>query len=99
MEHLSPSTPTGKPHAAAEKIPPVESPRHDEALLDQALEETFPASDPISPAHQARAEAENAAAGRHPFGPRRLREIATPLLILGAAAIALLSLNSIRRGR
>ena len=28
----------------------VQSPAHDEWLLDEALAETFPASDPISPA-------------------------------------------------
>ena len=28
----------------------VQSPTHDEWLLDEALAETFPASDPISPA-------------------------------------------------
>lgn len=32
------------------QVPPREHPRHDDALLDEAVEETFPASDPISPA-------------------------------------------------
>jgi hypothetical protein len=37
---------------SAPPIPGAEpaSPRHDEWLLDEALDETFPASDPISPA-------------------------------------------------
>jgi hypothetical protein len=33
------------------------SSRHVEALLDQSLAETFPASDPIAPAHRARRDA------------------------------------------
>ena len=38
----SPSTP-------ADDAPPPQSPNHDEWLIDEALVETFPASDPISP--------------------------------------------------
>ncbi len=35
-------------------VSPVGSPSHDEALLDEALSESFPASDPISPSTRER---------------------------------------------
>lgn len=37
---------------------PLESPSHDQWLLDEALAETFPASDPISPSTKTSAQAE-----------------------------------------
>ena len=43
---------TGQPSATAEERQvgqDIQSPVHDEWLLDEALAETFPASDPISP--------------------------------------------------
>ena len=48
--------PRADPTDRVMKIPPVDSPRHEEALLDQAVAESFPASDPISPAVAARLE-------------------------------------------
>jgi hypothetical protein len=41
---------------AATNTPPLDSRRHQEALLDQAVADSFPASDPIAPAVQARLE-------------------------------------------
>ena len=38
-----------RPNAPAEPGQAVTSPSHDQWLLDEALAETFPASDPISP--------------------------------------------------
>lgn len=87
------------PHAAGVKIPPADSPRHDEGLLDQALAETFPASDPISPAYEARLQREEDArlsAGRAAFN-RRLRRAAPSLFALGAAALILLVTRPRRR--
>lgn len=37
----------------APKTPPAQAARHDEWLIDESLEETFPASDPIAPAYSA----------------------------------------------
>ena len=44
----------------------VESPVHDEWLLDEALEETFPASDPISPK-----DASDLGSSKHPGSGKR----------------------------
>lgn len=79
-------TPRAETPAAADvRIPPAESPRHEEGLLDQALAETFPASDPISPAVESRLGSADARWGR------RLRRAAPSLVALGAAAIVLLA--------
>lgn len=43
-----PKTPDASVPAPGDDAEPA--PPHEEALLDEALEETFPASDPISPA-------------------------------------------------
>jgi hypothetical protein len=48
----SPDAPPGKRRSRwtpEEDAPPPHSPSHDDWLLDEALVETFPASDPISP--------------------------------------------------
>ena len=48
MPHPVDPTPAGKKHdQLAEHV--VKSEDRQEALLDEAIEETFPASDPISP--------------------------------------------------
>lgn len=47
----APSTATATP--GAPKTPPAQAARHDEWLIDESLEETFPASDPIAPAYSA----------------------------------------------
>jgi hypothetical protein len=86
------------------KIPPVESPRHEEALLDQAVAESFPASDPISPAMPSRPEPGDVARDEE-FTNRPLRQSArmgrnAPLLaMIGAAAFALLAIRALRRNR
>lgn len=85
------------------KIPPVASPRHDEALLDQSVAETFPASDPISPAVAARmepADVRNDDGALH--GSRvadRWRRNAPALIAIGTAAVALLALRALRGHR
>ena len=53
---MNQNPPPNDPTDRVMKIPPKESPRHEEALLDQSVAETFPASDPISPAVAARME-------------------------------------------
>jgi hypothetical protein len=43
--------------------PPPGTPEHEEWLLDEAVEETFPASDPPAPAHPSSTLAVNKIAG------------------------------------
>jgi hypothetical protein len=82
------------------KIPPVASPRHDEALLDQAVAETFPASDPISPAVAERLEPGDARRGTDAESVRARTKAPIPTwLLLGAGAIALLALRALFGGR
>ena len=89
--------------ASAVKIPPVGSPRHEDALLDQALLETFPASDPISPAVEARMQAVEATESADPATTRslgrRLLRIAPTLIAFGALAVALTAVRSAKAGR
>ncbi len=95
--------------AAAVKIPPQGAKRHEEALLDQALAETFPASDPISPAVEARlqaAEAPPQTVGEEPRQSfdtprlsRRLLHVAPTLIAFGAFAVALTAMRRARSGR
>jgi hypothetical protein len=95
--------PANDPTDRVMKIPPVESPRHEEALLDQAVAETFPASDPISPAVAERMEpadvqyeiSTNASAR---FSDR-MRRNAPTLIAIGTAAVALLAMRALRRSR
>lgn len=87
------------------KIPPVDSPRHEEALLDQAVAESFPASDPIAPAVQARMEPadvnldERFTNSRQRRFSQRMREAAPSLIAIGTAAIALMAMRAFRNGR
>ena len=86
------------------KIPPVESPRHEEALLDQAVAESFPASDPISPAMPSRPEPGDVSRAeeftKRPYElSQRLARNAPLLVMIGAAAFALLAIRALRRGR
>jgi len=86
------------------KIPPTDSPRHEEALLDQAVAETFPASDPISPAVAARMEPadvqwdENVTNESARFTDR-VRRNAPVLIAVGTAAMALLAMHAMRGRR
>jgi len=89
--------------ASAVKIPPVGSPRHEDALLDQALLETFPASDPISPAVEARLQAAEAHESSDQVTTRslsrRLLRVVPTLIAFGALAIALSAVRSAKSGR
>jgi hypothetical protein len=89
--------------ASAVKIPPVGSPRHEDALLDQALLETFPASDPISPALEARMQAVEATESSDRATTRslsrRLLRVAPTLVTFGVLAIALSAVRSAKSGR
>lgn len=96
--------PPADPTDRVMKIPPKESPRHEEALLDQAVAETFPASDPISPAVAARMEPgdvkrdERFTNGAARFR-ERVRQNAPALIAIGTAAVALLALRALRGHR
>ena len=73
------------------KIPPIDAPEHHERLLDQAIAESFPASDPISPAYQSSLEPvllENNR--RSAIWKRRLRKARPSLIALGGAAVVAL---------
>lgn len=86
------------------KIPPTESPRHEEGLLDQAVAETFPASDPISPAVAARMEPadvqwDEKLANDPARLAARLRRNAPAWIAIGTAAVALLAMRALRGDR
>ena len=85
------------------KIPPIDSPRHEEALLDQAVAESFPASDPISPAVLERMEPADVQYEKFTDDSARLRERvrrnAPTLIAIGTAAVALLAMRAFRRTR
>ncbi len=74
---------------------------HEEHLLDQAIAESFPASDPISPAYEASLEPvlfENSYA--RDVWKRRLRKAAPSLIALGSAAVvALVAVYVLRERR
>ena len=46
--HAPGGVPAGMLKVTASELPPPHTPEHDEWLLDEALIETFPASDPIA---------------------------------------------------
>ncbi len=81
---------------AAVAPPSAASPRHEEALLDQALLETFPASDPISPAVEARLQAGGYSAT---LWRKRVRRMAPTLLTLGAVVVTLTAMRAARPRR
>lgn len=70
-----------------------------EALLDEALAETFPASDPISPAYEARIEAQREAAEQAENARiRRIgTSIATGIASVGAVGAAIWLIRSMAR--
>ncbi len=78
----------------------TKTPEHHERLLDQAIAESFPASDPISPAYEASLEPvlldENRASE---LWKRRLRKATPSLIALGSAAVVALVAVYILRGR
>jgi hypothetical protein len=73
---------------------PIHTREHQEELLDEAAAESFPASDPIAPAVAERIEPGDvrARAGMRRSGARTL----TPLLVLGVAMLAWLTLRGLR---
>lgn len=75
--------------------PSAASPRHEDALLDQALLETFPASDPISPAVEARLQADGSAAQWR----QRVRRVTPTLIMLGAFVLTLTAMRAVRPRR
>ncbi len=82
------------------KVPPVNAPEHDERLLDQAIAESFPASDPISPAYEASLEPvllENTRSRE--MWKRRLRKATPSLIALGSAAVIALVAVYVLRDR
>ena len=96
--------------AAAMKIPAQGAKRHEEALLAQALAETVPASDPISPAVEARLQAaeappqtvsaeEGGQSSEAPRLSRRLLRLAPTFIAFGAIAVALRAMRSARADR
>ncbi|HET9025542.1 MAG TPA: hypothetical protein VFN64_13285 [Burkholderiaceae bacterium] len=95
--------PAADPTDRVMKIPPVESPRHEEALLDQAVAETFPASDPISPASAALMEPADvnyeSLTDQSSKLRERMRRNAPALIAIGTAAVALLAMRALRGGR
>ena len=79
----------------------TKTPEHHERLLDQAIAESFPASDPISPAYEASLEPVLLEQNRtSDQWKRRLRK-ATPSLIAlgGAAVVALIAVYVLRDRR
>ena len=80
---------------AAVPLPPAASPRREDALLDQALLETFPASDPISPAVEARLQADRSAAQWR----ERIRRVTPTLIMLGAFVLTLTAMRAARPRR
>jgi hypothetical protein len=92
--------PVDDPTDRVMKLPPVESPRHEEALLDQSVAETFPASDPIAPAVAARMEPADAAHERAARGTTGLSEFirrnGPALIALATAFVALLAMRALR---
>ena len=84
------------------KLPPTDSPRYEEALLDQAVAESFPASDPISPAVAARMERADVQwddSSTSASARTDVRRSAAALIAIGTAAIAWLAMRAFRRRR
>ena len=79
----------------------TKTPEHHERLLDQAIAESFPASDPISPAYEASLEPVVLDQNRsREIWKRRLRKARPSLIALGGAAvIALLAVYVLRDRR
>jgi hypothetical protein len=89
---------------AATNAPPLDSRRHQEALLDQAVADSFPASDPIAPAVQARLEPADVTHDDQFTDDRtrfrsRVLQAAPSLIAIGTAAVALMALRAIRNSR
>ena len=78
----------------------TKTPEHSERLLDQAIAESFPASDPISPAHEASLEPVLLEQNRtREVWKRRLRQARPSLIALGGAAVVALIAVYVLRDR
>lgn len=93
--------PGSHPTESPLKIPPVNAPEHEERLLDQAIAESFPASDPISPAYESSLEPVLFEQHRsRDVWKRRLRKATPSLIALGSAAVvALVAVYVLRERR
>ena len=81
-------------------MPTTKTPEHSERLLDQAIAESFPASDPISPAYEASLEPVLLEDGRtREIWKRRLRKARPSLIALGGAAVIALVAVYVLRDR
>lgn len=78
----------------------TKTPEHHERLLDQAIAESFPASDPISPAYEASLEPVALDQNRsREVWKRRLRKARPSLIALGGAAVIALVAVYVLRDR
>ena len=78
----------------------TKTPEHEERLLDQAIAESFPASDPISPAYEAGLEPVLLDENRsREVWKRRLRKATPSLIALGSAAVVALIAVYVLRDR
>ena len=81
-------------------ITTTKNPEHRERLLDQAIAESFPASDPISPAYEASLEPVLLEQDRtREIWKRRLRKATPSLIALGSAAVVALIAVYVLRDR
>ena len=81
-------------------ITTTKNPEHHERLLDQAIAESFPASDPISPAYEASLEPVLLEQNRsREIWKRRLRQARPSLIALGGAAVVALIAVYVLRDR
>lgn len=94
-------TRSGYPTSDSQLSTAARSPEHEEHLLDQAIAESFPASDPISPAYEASLEPVLFGHTRsRDMWKRRLRNATPSLIALGSAAvIALVAVYVLRERR
>ncbi len=92
--------PSYDPNEYSTRVPPVNAPDQ-ERLRDQAITESYPASDPDSPAYEAGSEPmllENTRS--RAVWRRRLRKATPPLIVLGSVAlIALVAVYVLRQQR
>ena len=69
----------------------TKTPEHHERLLDQAIAESFPASDPISPAYESSLDPVLLEDNRtREIWKRRLRKATPSLIAIGSAAVVAL---------
>lgn len=80
------------------KTPSMNTPEHEERLLDQAIAESFPASDPISPAYEAGLEPVLLEDQRsREVWKRRLRKATPSLIAIGSIAVISLAVAYLLR--